>query len=362
MKPMVHRRIIKIGIALVIILIILLLYLLLISITTPIANTWAMQTTQIDKLHELGFYGSGVVIGIVDTGIDTTHQEFDQSTFKTCIDTINGRTSCYDDGDHGTHIAGILTSKESLQGILTGIKLQGIAPKAKIISAKAVPNDQFEYDSGNDTAIAQAIQFCIDNNADIILLSLGKNPEKIQLDDNSMTAMVIQQALHQGIFVIAPAGNDGNMDDGDVAFPGSIDQVICVGSIGKNDIISSFSSAGHQYPQTLHPNKKPELIAPGEQILSTRTNGAYGEISGTSQAATYVTGILALLLDAYPEYKHGDALNQQEITITQFKTVFMETAKKIGNLQQNNDSNSHDDLYGYGLIQAYDAYKALATQ
>ena len=109
-----------------------------------------------------------------------------------------------------------------------------------------------------------------------------------------------------------------------------------------------------------NPNKKPELVAPGESILSTRINSGYGELSGTSQATAYVTGIIALLLDAYPEYKHDGDKNQNATTIQLFKEILAKTAKKIGNLQGNDDEFSHDDLYGYGLIQAYDIYKELA--
>jgi len=67
-----------------------------------------------------------------------------------------------------------------------------------------------------------------------------------------------------------------------------------------------------------------------------------------------------LLLDAYPEYKHDGSKNQNETTTQLFKKIFAETAKKIGNLQADTNEYSHDDSYGYGLIQAFEAYKELA--
>jgi len=347
-----------IGILIVIILIFLIFFIL--SATTPVSNEWAIKTTQIDQLHDLGYYGSGVTIGIIDTGVDYFHPEFDQSSFIAWTDFITQKGTYYDDGDHGTHIAGILVSKGSYGGILAGINLQGIAPEAKLIIAKTIPKNQYIHSTINDSSIAQSIQFCIDNNADIILLSLGKNPDNINLDENSMTAEVCNQAIEQGIFIIAPAGNDGYNDDGDVAFPGILENVISVGSIGKEQTISSFSSQGHQYPDTNDPNKKPEIIAPGDKIVSSRINGSYGEIGGTSQAAAYVTGGLALILEAYPEYKHDGIYCQNETTIQQFKEIFMITALKVGSLERIDAPFSHDDRYGYGIIQFYNAYEQIA--
>jgi subtilisin family serine protease len=355
-----RRRILIMVLVLLIVISIILASISILSMVVPVANGWAVQVTQIDRLHALGFYGAGVTIGIVDTGVDSTHQEFDESSFIAWHDSMHQRSAYYDDSDHGTHVAGLLVSKGSFEGLLSGINMQGIAPEVQVIMVKAVPQDQYFYSTGNDTIIAQGIQFCIEQGADIILLSSGKNPQNLRLNQDSMVAAACLQALEQGIFVVAPAGNDGHDDDGDVAFPGVLDGVIAVGSIGSNSLISAFSSQGHQYLTMQHPHKKPELVAPGERIVSTRVHGGYGEISGTSQAATYVAGVLALLLDAYPEYKHDGTRNQNATTISLFKEILAVTAAKIGSLEADTVMYSHDDVYGYGLIQAYDAYTKLA--
>jgi len=356
---MLNRRIVILIVILILISIIL-ASISLISIFVPRSNSRAINVTQIDKLHELGFDGSGVTIGIVDTGVDIRHQEFDAPSFVAWNDSINQNSDYYDDDDHGTHIAGILVSKSSYQGLFSGINTQGIASNTKIIVAKSIPLNQYLYGGGNDSTIADGIKFCIDSGADIILLSMGMSPEDVNFDENSKTMEMIEQAIHNGIFVVTPAGNDGQDDDGDVCFPAIIDTVISVGATSKVNSISSFSSKGHQYPSTQNPNKKPELVAPGEEIMSARIDDAYGELSGTSQAAAYVAGIIALLLDAYPAYKHGGDKNQNETTINLFKQIFAKTARKIGSLNENGDEYSHDDFYGYGLIQAFEAYKELA--
>jgi len=356
---MISRRV-TVLIVLLVIISILLVSLSLLSVFVPRSNVWANNVTQIDKLHNLGFDGSEVTIGIVDTGVDTFHQEFESSSFTAWYDFINQKTKYYDDDDQGTHLAGILVSKGSFQGLFSGINIQGIADNVKIVVAKAIPQNQYLYGGGNDSTISGGIQFCIDNDADIILLSMGMSPDDVNFEYNNETTEVIRQAIALGIFVVAPAGNDRQDDNGDVCFPSILENAISVSSISKSNSISSFSSKGHQYPWSINPNKKPELVAPGEEILSTRINGAYGRLSGSSQAAAYVAGVIALLLDAYPEYKHDGSKNQNETTIQLIKEIFAKTAKKIGSLQGDTNEYSHDDSYGYGLIQAFEAYKELA--
>ena len=354
-----QTRKIVIVISILIVLIIILGALTLLPLLIPQSNEWAMTATEIDKLHSLGFNGAGVTIGIIDTGVETSHPEFDSSSFFSWQDDINKGQEYYDDDDHGTHLAGLLVAKGSYDALFSGVNLQGIAANCHVIVVKAIPKNQYLYGGGNDSGIASGIAFCLEKGADILLLSMGRSPEYVDYDTNNQTIQMIIQAVQQGVFVVVPAGNDGQSDDGDVVFPAVLENVISVGSVSKGNAISAFSSKGHQYPTTEHPNKKPELVAPGEAILSTRTGSAYGEMSGTAQAATYVTGILALLLQAYPGYQHDGALNQNETTIEFFKDVLMSTAKKIGNLEGASDEYPHDDFYGYGLIQAYEAYKEL---
>ncbi|MEM0467263.1 MAG: S8 family serine peptidase [Candidatus Thermoplasmatota archaeon] len=335
-------------------------YLSLLPYSVPRANQWAEKAVQIDKLHMLGFDGSGVVIGIIDTGVDTQHQEFDDDSFLSWTDLINQKNRPYDDEDHGTHVTGLLIAKGSYEGLISGVNLNGIAPKARILHVKAIPANQYFYDGGNSSIIAEGIQFCVDQHVDILVVSMGVSPEKINFAEKNKVLQALDRAIACGIFVIVPAGNDGQNDDGDVCFPATHPHVISVGSIANNYLISPFSSKGHQYPGTIDPNKKPELVAPGENILSTRIHGSYGELSGTAQAAVYTAGVLALLLNAYPEYKPSCQEDINTTAIHVVKQILAQSAKKIGNLEGAKEIFTHDDWYGYGLIQAYDAYIQLA--
>ncbi|MEW6069892.1 MAG: S8 family serine peptidase, partial [Candidatus Thermoplasmatota archaeon] len=249
----------------------------------------------------------------------------------------------------GTHIAGILAGNG---------KIKGIAPYAKFIIVKALKGDG----SGDDNAVANATKFCIDPNgdgnlsdgADVICLSLGgKDIPKL----SSASERACQVAIDKGIFVVAAAGNNPN--DPDVATPGTVELVISVGAINKDKRIADFSATGRN-PESgpfkrYDPNKKPELVAPGVEILST-WNGEkgvwYASCSGTSQSAPFVAGGIALLLDALPQYQHE--YNNGTATITYFKQVLADRAEKL-------DAQNilHDNSYGYGLVLVLSAYNAI---
>lgn len=310
------------------------------------SNEWAFEITEIDDLQNKGLDGNGIVIGIVDTGIQADHPELEEVSILRWKDFVNEKTKPYDDNGHGTHVAGIIAARGSWKGIFHGVKLKGIVPNVKLIIAKAIPKDM----KGNDGDVVEGIEFCVEEGAHIICLSLGGN--------SSFTGKVgraCENAISEGVFIVAAAGNDGN-DSKDVSSPASVDGVIAVGAVDRNGKIASFSSKGDNGEETPdprddreYPDEKPELAAPGVDIISTWNENKYAKASGTSQAVPFVVGIIALLLEAFPEYKR-DGEKGGEGAVELFKEIFALTAKS---------SNGHDDRYGYGLIRALDAYNAL---
>lgn len=311
-------------------------------------NEWAFKLIQINKMKRLGFNGKGVRIGIVDTGIDLNQGNFDKKKFIAWLDLINGKKDFYDDNGHGTFIAALLFSRG---GTIFGENIEGICPGCEVVVVKALS----DIGETNDTIISKAIDFCIQNDVDIILLSLYKDPEAIDVGEK--TLQKCNEAIEKGIFVVAPAGDDGMRDDGDVFEIASIDGVISVGSINQDLYVSSFSSKGNQafvagkHEARKDPDKKPEVVAPGEGIKSIY-KGAIVERSGTSISASLVAGSLTLLLEAYPELSKSNS-----DTIEMVKEVLAETAKRIGSEDIYwGNGLEHNDRYGYGLIQVYDAY------
>lgn len=331
----------------------LLVSLIALPVLVSPANEWMFKATQIDALHALGLDGAGITIGLIGTGVDSTHPEFDSETITLWVDLVNNQEQPYDDADHGTHLAALLVGKGSYTGLLSGVHLKGIAPEVDLVVIKAVSVAESEFGYGDDSRIAQAIVLCIEESVDIICLDLGLHPSKFFENGWILTKQAINQATNQGILVICPAGDDGLYDDADVAVPGTLPLVISVGSVNKQGMVSLFSSRGRQHPETLHPHKKPELVAPGEALLSARVSSSYGVMSGTTHAAVVVAGVVALLIQAYPRLP---MLYEGDLLIHLIKDVLAQT----GSRQEFGMALRHNDYQGYGCIQAYDAYVQLA--
>jgi subtilisin family serine protease len=306
---------------------------------------WAFKITEIKDLNEKDYNGDGVVIGIVDSGIDISHPDLDHINITAWADYVGGASEPYDDHGHGTHIAGIIAASG---------EIRGIAPKVDMVVVKAISSDG----SGTDSDVAEGIRFAVDNGADVICLSLGGEPRFLNLGDSS--AEECNNAIDKGVYVVAAAGNDGDDgDDGDVASPAIVERVIAVGAVDEDENLASFSSIGDNdgeipgyqvldFTETDDPHKKPELVAPGVDIISTYLDKGYAEASGTSQATAFVAGGIVLLLDedAHPEYKWDGALGGSSDTVIELKDIFLETAK-----ENSNYNSPHDDHYGYGLVQ-----------
>lgn len=221
-----------------------------------------------------GYYGQGVTIAIIDTGIQTTHPDLKDRI-------IGGRNFTTDDNSnpnifedyngHGTHVAGTIAASQNNAGVV------GVAPKANLLILKALNR----YGSGTYESVVSAIQYAISQKVDIISMSLG-GPVP-----NTPLANAIKTAVQNGISVVCAASNsgDGNAQTNEFAYPGSYPEVISVGAQTAQRTVASFSNSNNQV----------DLIAPGVQILSTYLNSRYAALSGTSMAAPHVSGALALI-------------------------------------------------------------------
>jgi serine protease AprX len=291
--------------------------------------------------------GAGVDLCIVDTGIDLQHPDLAHVELEGWIDFINDRSDPYDDQGHGTAMAGILVAKNMLRGI---------APNVNLHIAKAIE----KTGTGTDTDIAAAVDWCADSGVDIISLSLGggQGIDFIFIETDELEAAV-NRAIDQGIFVVAAAGNDGGSDDdGDVASPGSEDDVICVGAIDTDGSIWSNSSVGSNGASFINPfrplgrqdpDMKPELVAPGEKlpILNAQIDGTdvlYAWGSGTSGATVWVSGAIAHLLEHRPDLAHNGSSGGTRDTVDNVKEWIQNS------VVPQEGQTEHDDYYGYGRL------------
>ncbi len=320
-------------------------------------ETWTLQLVQADKLHERGLSGKGVKIAIIDTGIDLSHPEFAGRTVE-WADLVNGRSQAYDDNGHGTHVAGIVAAKGTYKTLLSGFRLKGAAPDASLIIIKAIGADG----KGEESRVAQGVTTAVANGADVIILSLGGDTTIVF---GTRTEDAVKSAINKGVFVVAAAGNapEGKTDC-TVTSPASVRGVIAVGAVGRDERIGDFSCRGSGteggvlpgtgLQRSSDPDRKPETVAPGVDITSAWIDGGYATAQGTSQAAPFVGGVIALILEAKPGMMGKDAA-----TVENLKDKLMVTSKKIGPLKGKADT-THDSSYGYGLMQGDALLRALA--
>ena len=314
---------------------------------SPQLIDWHYDHLSTSGFDEMGDWsGNGVQVCIIDTGIELNHPHLRDIQLAGWLDLIDNRSEPYDDEGHGTAMAGILVAHGSIPGVAQGVSLHVV--KALDYSG-----------SGNDETIASAVNWCINQETDIISMSLGGSPGFRffgQSTDESENA--VQDALDLGIFVVAAAGNDGGPDDdGDVESPGSIQRVICVGGHDRFGVIWEGSSEGDNdggfFPPRLpnsDPDMKPEITAGGHEVavlMVTNSSGVtqygWGSSSGTSAATAFATGAIALALEGSPNLKPG-AVDGGQDAIESVKNHLMDSAS--------GGTSEHDDLLGYGKLNA----------
>ena len=305
----------------------------------PPKSEWAIEQAGFDDEILDGLTGKGVRVCIVDTGIDISHSAFEgfQVIFN---DMISNSASPVDYGAiaHGTLMAGILISQSHQMGIATGITLGVVA---------ALDDDGSGMNTAGEQTISDAIEWCIEDfSADIISLSLGGSQTDSMTREGPSVSST-RKALDRGIFVVAAAGNDGGIgDDGRVSVPSNVPLAISVGASSEGGDLWINSSNGNQMTfdgeLRSHPNQKPEIIAPGVEIISTGTEDSWYSSSGTSDSTVFVTGALALILEDQPQLRPSATLGSS--CIGEVKQSLRASAS--------DSIYQHDDALGYGNLDA----------
>ena len=246
--------------------------------------------------------GQGITIAFLDTGVDYNHPDLkDNYISEGSYDFVKNDDDPMDDNGHGTHVTGIAVGK----GITSNYQYVGVAPGAKFYSFKIL-----KYDGeGNFSTYYDAMMKALDPNndgdytdhVDIVSLSFGtKEPG----NPNDSLCLVLDNVVKAGVTVIVAAGNLGPGSN-TITSPGCARKGICVGSTNKNDLIAHSSSRG---PVEWDNNtiEKPDIVAPGVNIKSTKIGGGYEFNSGTSMATPHVAGAAALILQANSEFDPND--------------------------------------------------------
>ena len=205
--------------------------------------------------------GSGVYIGIVDTGVQPHPDLPPMDLFD-----VTG-LGPEDENGHGTHVVGIMA------GLDNGVGVIGAAPGAIYTSVRCLDSCGL----GDDEDVARAVDICVEEDCDIINMSLGMRGHSDVIESSVLTA------ISNGVIIVAASGND--RIGRPTQFPACIPQVISVGSIGPRGP-SSYTCEG-------------DVMVPGEDIPSTWLDGGYAVQSGTSQACPLASALIAIRLQAF---------------------------------------------------------------
>ena len=275
---------------------------------------------------EMGYTGEGVLVAILDTGVNYEHPDLADHLWdggsqypNHGYNSYDGSTDVMDRRGHGTHCAGTIC------GDGTNGKQTGIAPNVTLMCVKAL-NDE---GSANANSICSGMEFAVEHGADVLSMSLGIANSSIA--DRTMIRQTCVNVLNAGVIASVAAGNEGGSQScpipNNVRVPGSCpapwihpDQqvnagekscVVSVGAVDSSDKVAGVSSRGPvtwqetsfgDYPYNPGIGLiRPDVCAPGVDVISLNyANTGYTKMTGTSMAAPCVAGVISLMLSKDP--------------------------------------------------------------
>lgn len=322
---------------------------------------------QIDAnyLHSYGIYGGGVTIGFLDTGLDQlqgiSKDLYGEDKFWGTYDAINNNISNFsnEESGHGTHVASIAGNADyDVYG-----KVYGVAPNASLVGIKAFDAEGKATYADVIRGIDWALQVKDEINLRVLNMSFSGPARSYYWEDPLNQA--VMKAWQAGIVVVASAGNSGP-DPMTIGVPGNVPYIITVGAMTDNytasdssdDMVATFSAAG----PTVEGFVKPEIVAPGGHLTGLMAfdtqiaqehpefhdGGRYFEMSGTSQAAGVVSGVVALMLEYDPT-----------LTPDEVKCRLMDSAHAA--FDNNGELSYSVFQQGAGMVNAFDALISTAS-
>jgi len=271
-----------------------------IMLDTP---TYGIKLIKADSVWiKYNIKGRGVIVGSIDTGVDTSHPALRGKILSYWLDAVNYQNYPYDDNNHGTHTIGTMVADSNI----------GVAPGAKIIACKAFN----KYGSGSNFSILSCIEFFAELKANYGLdIRIINNSWGIYPGNNTWLWNAIWNGWRvNNIVPVFAVGNKGP-NSGTIYSPADYPFVIGVGAVDISDTVVNFSSRGPAPNNTLYNDIsfwsridwnyiKPDIMAPGRNVYSTIRNGSYAYGNGTSMAAPHVSGVIALMLEKNPNLNY----------------------------------------------------------
>lgn len=256
----------------------------------------------IDKMHEAGFLGEGVLVGIFDSGfqnaqnLDIFKSLYSDNRLLTTWDFVSDELSVVNDHNHGTSVLSVLAANQSGTFV-------GAVPKATFALFRT--EDVFSETRIEELYWLLAAERADSLGVDVINSSLGyysfdnpaQNYEISDLDGNTtLITKAADWAASKGIIVVTSAGNEGRNSWRKITAPADADSVIAVGAVSSNEEYVAFSSIGPSADGRV----KPEVVAMGLSTTVGRTNNSVGSSSGTSFSSPLIAGLATGIKQAYP--------------------------------------------------------------
>ncbi|MFD7436358.1 S8 family serine peptidase [Streptomyces sp. NPDC059861] len=271
------------------------------AFTNGIAKVWLDGRVQADlsestaqigapQVWEKGNTGKDVKVAVLDTGVDPEHPDLAER-IDAGANFVPYEADVTDYHGHGTHVASTIAGT----GSASEGKERGVAPGARLGIGKVLDNEG----RGQESWIIAGMEWAArDQQAKIVNMSLGGGGDHT----DPMSEAVDRLSRETGALFVVAAGNGGPKS---VTSPGAADSALTVGAVDSADRLAEFSSQG---PRDGDAGLKPEITAPGVDILAARTHyrrggtGFYTTMSGTSMATPHVAGAAALLAAAHPDW------------------------------------------------------------
>lgn len=260
-------------------------------------DDWHLERINVAGMRSKGLTGKGSLIGVLDSGIAASHPEFaGKQIFFAQFDKDGQQLQGAppkDFGNHGTHVSGLIAGSTA-----------GSAPDSALAVAAVLT---VHGENGYLAQILGGLNWLIKSD----FRGMGANPG-VHLVNASLEVRpfngFLEQALEAaarapGVLAVAASGNKGSGGIDQVASPGNYSTTLGVGATGLNDEVASFSDWGRAGNSVL----KPDLVAPGVNILSAVPPDQYQRMSGTSMASGIVCGAAALLIEQDGSLAHDPA-------------------------------------------------------